>query len=388
MCKKKNIIFFFIFLLLIITYIKNSQIQKFKNYQKFILWNENIPQQLYEKTKNLQVDKYIIYPSYIYLDQSIPSIILKSNKKKDYTKEIVYIQEFIKDNNIKNLSDKTYLKSEMNYYIFKNCKITNKGLIIKNNNYIYNSSCRLNLSKIVPIENNFSKKYDRIINISGKWGSEYWHFLSEYLGCLTFLKYENYKINVNSKRKYVIDFLKLLNINEDNIISDNIHCQTLIQPKPLNCGNPSNEIINKLSQKLKKKFKFKSQKYFILIKRNKTRQLKYYVDLENFCRNFCLKNNLKLHIHDDNNLPELKSQLNYFHQAKIVCGPHGAGLSNIILSSKNTLVIELLNPNWFNLCFYLLAVRLGLNYGGIIQHISKKIEITKLKKILNDFYNL
>ena len=87
-------------------------------------------------------------------------------------------------------------------------------------------------------------------------------------------------------------------------------------------------------------------------------------------------------------MPELKSQLNYFHQAKIVCGPHGAGLSNIILSSKNTLVIELLNPNWFNLCFYLLAVRLGLNYGGIIQHISKKIEITKLKKILNDFYNL
>lgn len=102
---------------------------------------------------------------------------MKSNKKNDYQQELIYIQEFIKNKNIKNLCDKTYLKSDPVYYTFKNCNITNKGLIIKNTNYIYSSSCRLNIDKEVPIENNFLNKYDNIINLTGKWGAEYWHFL-------------------------------------------------------------------------------------------------------------------------------------------------------------------------------------------------------------------
>lgn len=369
-------------LVIILIYLLQNKFKKenFNQSKKYILWEDKIP----FKINEIKYQKKIEYPKFIYLDNKIPETILNSKKNKDYEQEYIHIKKFLSNKKIKELCDNMYLPSKLEYLELNECTITNKGLIIKEDNFLYNSSCRLNLIKLSKSKINNIKKYNEIINLTGKWGDEYWHFLCEYLGSLTYVDVKNKMINVKSKKKYILELLNLFGIDNSYIVSNNIKCKKIIQPRPLDCGNPNNYLINKLSNKLKSKFNNKNNNIFILIKRNYSRQLKYFSKLENYCQTYCKKNNLEFYLHDDSNLPSLNTQLNYFNRAKIIIGPHGAGLGNMIVSDKKTIVIELLNPAWFNLCFYFTAIRLGLNYAGVLQDVNKIINIKNIDNILKN----
>ena len=53
------------------------------------------------------------------------------------------------------------------------------------------------------------------------------------------------------------------------------------------------------------------------------------------------------------------SQLEAFATASVVVGPHGAGLSNIVVSSLHTPVLEI-GPISCSTCFLHLAIKVGL----------------------------
>jgi capsular polysaccharide biosynthesis protein len=55
-------------------------------------------------------------------------------------------------------------------------------------------------------------------------------------------------------------------------------------------------------------------------------------------------------------------QVALFDRARIVIGPHGSGLTNILFSAGNLTLIELMPDDAVNHCFWLLASALGQNY--------------------------
>lgn len=61
----------------------------------------------------------------------------------------------------------------------------------------------------------------------------------------------------------------------------------------------------------------------------------------------------------------IKGQADYFREAEMVIGPHGAGLANIAWSlSPKT--VELVTPSYTNPCCWLIAACMGWNYGYVI----------------------
>ena len=82
----------------------------------------------------------------------------------------------------------------------------------------------------------------------------------------------------------------------------------------------------------------------------------------------------------------LDEQIELFSRAKIIFGPHGAGLSNMIFLQQNTYVLEfMMKPNC-NKCFQTLAKNLSINHA-YIDHINSFYygKYTLSEKSANDF---
>lgn len=58
----------------------------------------------------------------------------------------------------------------------------------------------------------------------------------------------------------------------------------------------------------------------------------------------------------------LDEQIELFNNTRVVIGPHGGGLANLVFSRPGTVVYELLPDNWVNPCMNQLAQLRGLHY--------------------------
>ena len=81
-----------------------------------------------------------------------------------------------------------------------------------------------------------------------------------------------------------------------------------------------------------------------------------------------------------------------FNKAKIIIGPHGAGLTNMLFSKKGTKIIEIMPYSDPNECYHHLTNMLEHNYNCIVLEDSGKmngkqmnIKMEYLDKILNIF---
>ncbi len=82
-------------------------------------------------------------------------------------------------------------------------------------------------------------------------------------------------------------------------------------------------------------------------------------------------------------------QASLFAGAKVVMGPHGAGLTNIVFCKPGTVVIDLFAPEWINPCYWIIAENIGLRYGYLIgEQISNKKETPKGANIYLDIKKL
>lgn len=193
-------------------------------------------------------------------------------------------------------------------------------------------------------------------------------------------------IQVTQKTKYIVDWLKIINIESDRIIDGLCHGKEVYIPKLCKCGNPRyneilwlknnvNKIINNIIDNNEK------NNLLILIKRNNSRQLSNFTELLELVKNICNNNNLELYIHDDNNLPCLNNQFSIFNRAKYVFAPHGAGGIHLLSLNKDATFIEFLDIENINLCYTRLAYFLNVNYIAI-PYKNKLINQEKINEIL------
>ncbi len=85
----------------------------------------------------------------------------------------------------------------------------------------------------------------------------------------------------------------------------------------------------------------------------------------------------------------LAEQIRLFSQAKVIIGPHGAGLSNAIFAPKECTLVELLPDDNVNMCFWLLANSLGLAFTYLVGQVNGSerrfgIEMPMLKQLVEE----
>lgn len=77
---------------------------------------------------------------------------------------------------------------------------------------------------------------------------------------------------------------------------------------------------------------------------------------------------------DSQNL-SLSEQIQLFSKAELICGPHGAGLSNLLWMNKAT-VLEIRPENFANDCFLHLALTAGATSYSVLETPSREQEMT------------
>jgi hypothetical protein len=225
--------------------------------------------------------------------------------------------------------------------------------------------------------------YENVICLTGKWSSEVFHFPFEFLcGLRTIDNYKNKFIHVK-KNKYVLEWLELCDFNLSQVIDGTILAINLYIPYFPPCGSPDVADILWLKNIVEKHITRHTPKNkIILVKRNNTRCVTNYDDLEKYIKTYSYNMNLDLIIHADNALPDLKTQLQYFSDAKIIITPHGGSEVNLLACDNNTYVIELMDINYTNLCFVRIAYFLNLRYYAM-DMVDHTINLDEFIKILD-----
>ena len=246
----------------------------------------------------------------------------------------------------------------------KNAACDTSGLVVDSVNCLVfrNGGCDINKNSKFLIKDN-APKYDKVITIAMPWGSEPWHFVGEALVGLAYVQnIETYKIHVTAKTKFVLEWLRVVGVQEHQIITGTIFAKTLLIPELGKCGNPAPQQIVWLQKKISSYLPDNQQdKHVLVVKRTKSRTQSNWADILNVAKQI----SPNVVIHDDSNLSSVQQQLENFRNAHTVIAPHGAGLVNIWASRPNTKVIEFMDTTNMNLCYARLAYILGLNYNAI-----------------------
>ena len=85
---------------------------------------------------------------------------------------------------------------------------------------------------------------------------------------------------------------------------------------------------------------------------------------------------------------DFKKQINFFRNAKIIIGPHGAGFANLVFCEKKTKIIEIKPNNHPNKVYETISKINNLNYNLIkLKHIknNKEGDMFLKKEILGKF---
>ena len=287
------------------------------------------------------------------------------------------------------------------FCLLKNAQIiTENGVIVSSDNKIFNNFTfefyntieehkifRAYLKKSQYNKGNFA-------TIVSPASSNYFHWIFD---CLPRLKLLNevieeidYLFVPADFKKFHLDSLNLLGFDEDKLVKvdNNTHitCENLFVPSIGNTG-----IIPKWACKfLREAFLPANQKKphrFIYISRKEAmyRRVINEEEVEDFLQKvgFEIIEMSKLSFLD---------QVKICSEARIVVGPHGAGLSNTVFCQSSK-VLEIFAPSYVNTCYWMLSNQVGNQYFYIIgqEHPGHSspvwrdfwIDISKLKEIVD-----
>jgi hypothetical protein len=104
----------------------------------------------------------------------------------------------------------------------------------------------------------------------------------------------------------------------------------------------------------------------VLIKRTRNRYFTQQSDIEHTVSNLTAKYGLRYELFADDPTPSPQQTMLMFYRARVIVGPHGAGLSNMIFSRPGTVIIEgLCKPPPNRVCYLWCAYNLGHRYHGV-----------------------
>ena len=209
----------------------------------------------------------------------------------------------------------------------------------------------------------------------------------------------NSKIHIgNGKyhhRKFIVEMFKLINIEEKQLIFGDIYASKIYIPIENNLETLNNIHCYEWYKKIINTYLHSSNthKYVLLVKRS-TRGLDNFDEIKTYLSQFSIRNNLKLLIHDDANLPSIIEQFNIFNQSKYVFAPHGASGMLIPAMKKDSWYVDFIKKEWYSESektgggelISKIAYACGINYYMSISE-NDKLSMCKLISITEKIVN-
>lgn len=314
------------------------------------------------------------------------------------TKKIIYRKTYFYPNMRLyqvNYNKSIFFSKRIYSFAFKNVILSFMGTIhTKCWSISTTGGCKCNILPHIEINNKQYKSYDKVITITHQYGNAVYHSIIE---CLAKMGYfipeiindKSIKIHIMCSASKM--YLKLLGFDDERIVSGNIYVKKLlVLEKGKDCGYPPPSLhLFSLRYYLRLKIKSKPIYDIVIIKRLSTNYRKGRREIINFeevyktlCQNFL---SYKVVIFYPNTT--FNETINYFRHAKLIVAPHGAGLSNIIISNSDCKIIEFYTNNF---CYFTLATTLGLNYYGMYEKLINgkyNVSIENFKYILKSIIN-
>lgn len=183
------------------------------------------------------------------------------------------------------------------------------------------------------------------------------------------------------KGHYETEYLKLLDLNPDNLIDSSEY--QVVSPRILT-GNSRNwfphiEDIRSLKRQIEKKFKpVKTASNRIYISRSGRRRIVNEGELIVLLKKFDF-----IIIEDIQR--SITEQISIYHNASFIIGPHGASFGNIIWCEPGTHLFELFSPDYIPGFFVYLSTMMGMKYSAHCEGLPDP-QINYLDGINEDIY--
>lgn len=171
---------------------------------------------------------------------------------------------------------------------------------------------------------------------------------------------------------FTVALMEFLGFSKDRLVSLPVNARQFLLPQPsLYCGNPlytdlthfRHVILHQLSL-YQPEWRHQPPRNTILIIQRSRRRLLQHDELVRALQ--VAFPHRPIQIYSDNPPPSLAESFRLFHDAKVVIGPHGAGLANLVASRPGTVVIEYLAHRGINYCYAVLSEMMGLEYHGFV----------------------
>ena len=265
-------------------------------------------------------------------------------------------------------------------HIFKDAVITSMGNIrIHNMKVIYFACFQYKLISNGETIPNKLKFVDEVFLTTHGWSDKnYYHrivqMLPRVMMYLPFLRSNSHiHIHVPTINTLVKKIMSILGV-ENPLVTGYIGAKMTYSPLGSGCGlhPPSVQSMAQhfhryIASSLLPRSALNNTRTVILVKR-KERQLMNHTLISTYLQALSHRYGYTFWEFDDAHLPSLEDTMVAFHQAVLVVGPHGAGLSNLIFGQSGAVLIEVhfSLAAWTYPCFYQLSHALGMKYHGIV----------------------
>ncbi|CAM9126955.1 unnamed protein product [Ectocarpus sp. 4 AP-2014] len=260
--------------------------------------------------------------------------------------------------------------------------INKLGYVWNAKDYVVPKSCKSELfgqrgNTALPTK---AQSFEKVFVIAQHWGDGYFHFLIESLPRITVMldilrgnpdiKIAVHAPNKNhqSRRGYMNQFMELLGVDRSRLVfvQNEIHADFAILPSSTACGNPDTQLVNMLRHALLQAMYPSTggvpprlpRPQILLLVRTKKRGL----NNNNKVREALRQNFPSYDIVEFFGTGPILSQLQTFATASLIVAPHGAGLSNMVVSPLHTPILEI-GPPECSACYLNLAVKLQHIYA-------------------------
>lgn len=192
-----------------------------------------------------------------------------------------------------------------------------------------------------------------VVDVNYVWSSEYYHFFTEVLPNVLYLK-EPHPIYCQVS-PFTVPLFRWFGV-QNQIVPTIPHFASRIRAKYVECGNPSPEKIRAIRSVVGSKI-VPERRHGILIHRQKTRALLNEDEVLATLRT--VYPDLEWKVFD---IPSIEETVELFSKAAIIVGPHGAGMTNMLFSAYGIPVVEFMPLEQPNLCYWHLSELLGNKY--------------------------
>lgn len=201
-----------------------------------------------------------------------------------------------------------------------------------------------------PVQNHYNNTNTYAINCNYQpFGTTYYHVLTEVLPNALFLSGV-----INDKEmpilvpesKFILNIFKWFDVKNPVVFRLDKEYNFLKQ-QTTECGFPSPQKIISMRDIIDKKIIYKKEIGVYIYRKENWRQIKNSEEVFNFIKKRF--NKIEWIQFNDQNLDDT---IDIFSRAKIIIGPHGAGLTNMIFSPKNISIIEIMPIQESNMCYW------------------------------------